>query len=306
MGYKLRKREYDYNESLFKEIGIQVQEVEGRNFLEISNIIAKNYRRLSIKCHPDKPGGSDEKIQALNRNKAALLQYIKPLSGKNRGLIIPEELKRYLQSIQQGQNDKRAEYYAVFTQVNILLLISSLVSYIYLGFKLYKAANFTDAPGILFSATLITSVTTFFLSVYLMSSLFKKAMDLQNPQREQGENLDQEELEDEISKSKAFKYLILTSQISNYLPPILLVAGLVLQYQSSCLNSKILIGFAALLGCSLLLHLASEIYERKVVNLVKTEGIGDEQNVPIGASTEKPSSIVNPDGAFNVSAHQVG
>ncbi|WP_353279523.1 hypothetical protein [Wolbachia endosymbiont (group B) of Xanthorhoe designata] len=34
MGYKLRKREYDYNESLFKEIGIQVQEVEGRNFLE--------------------------------------------------------------------------------------------------------------------------------------------------------------------------------------------------------------------------------------------------------------------------------
>ncbi|WP_395461228.1 molecular chaperone DnaJ [Wolbachia endosymbiont (group B) of Ablattaria laevigata] len=305
MGYKLRKREYDYNESLFKEIGIQVQEVEGRNFLEISNIIAKNYRRLSIKCHPDKPGGSDEKIQALNRNKAALLQYIKPLSGKNQGLIIPEELKRYLQSIQQGQNDKRAEYYAVFTRVNILLLISSLVSYIYLGFKLYKAANFTDAPGILFSATLITSVTTFFLSVYLMSSLFKKAMDLQNPQREQGENLDQEELEDEISKSKAFKYLILTSQISNYLPPILLVAGLVLQYQSSCLNSKILIGFAALLGCSLLLHLASEIYERKVVNLVKTEGRGDEQNVPIGASTEKPSSIVNPDSVHAHGREQV-
>lgn len=306
MGYKLRKREYDYNESLFKEIGIQVQEVEGCNFLEISNIIAKNYRRLSIKCHPDKPGGSDEKIQALNRNKAALLQYIKPLSGKNQGLIIPEELKRYLQSIQQGQNDKRAEYYTRFSLVSSLLLISSLVSYIYLAVKLYKAANFTDAPGILFSATLITYVTTFFLSVYLISSLFKKAMDLQNPQREQGENLDQEELKDEISKSKAFKYLILTSQISNYLPPILLVAGLVLQYQSSCLNSKILIGFAALLGCSLLLHLASEIYERKVVDLVKTEGIGDEQNVPIGALTEKPSSIVNPDGAFNVSAHQVG
>ena len=306
MGYKLRKREYNYNESLFKEIGIQVQEVEGRNFLEISNIIAKNYRRLSIKCHPDKPGGSDEKIQALNRNKAALLKYIKPLSEKNQGLIIPEELKRYLQSIQQGQNDKRAEYYAVFTQVNILLFISSLVSCIYLGVKLYKAANFTDAPGILFSATLITFVTTFFLSVYLISSLFKKAMDLQNPQREQGENLDQEELKDEISKSKAFKYLILTSQISNYLPSILLVAGLVLQYQSSCVDSKILIGFATVLGCSLLLHLASEIYERKVVNLVKTEGIGDEQNVPIGASTEKPSSIINPDGAFNVSAHQVG
>ncbi|AGJ98995.1 Putative dnaJ domain protein [Wolbachia endosymbiont of Drosophila simulans wNo] len=306
MGYKLKKREYDYNESLFKEIGIQVQEVEGRNFLEISNIIAKNYRRLSIKCHPDKTGGSDEKIQALNRNKAALLQYIKPLSGKNKGLIIPEEWKRYLQSIQQGQNDKRAEYYAVFTRVNILLLISSLVSYIYLAVKLYKAANFTDAPGILFSATLITFVTTFFLSVYLIASLLKKAMDLQNPQWEQGENLDQEELKDEISKSKAFKYLILTSQISNYLPSILLVAGLVLQCQSSCVDSKILIGFATVLGCSLLLRLASEIYERKVVDLIKTEGIGDEQNVPIGASTEKPSSIVNPDGAFNVSAHQVG
>lgn len=180
------------------------------------------------------------------------------------------------------------------------------MSYIYLGFKLYKAANFTDAPGILFSASLITSVTTFFLSVYLISSLLKKAMDLQNPQREQGENLDQEELKDEMFKSKAFKYLILTSHISNYLPPILLVAGLVLQYQSSCVDSKILIGFATVLGCSLLLHLASEIYERKVVNLVKTEGIGDEQNVPIGALTEKPSSIVNPDGAFNISAHQVG
>ncbi|WP_353279521.1 hypothetical protein [Wolbachia endosymbiont (group B) of Xanthorhoe designata] len=131
-------------------------------------------------------------------------------------------------------------------------------------------------------------------------------MDLQNPQWEQGENLDQEELKDEISKSKAFKYLILTSQISNYLPSILLVAGLVLQCQSSCVDSKILIGFATVLGCSLLLRLASEIYERKVVDLIKTEGIGDEQNVPIGASTEKPSSIVNPDGAFNVSAHQVG
>lgn len=262
---------------------------------------------MSIKCHPDKPGGSDEKIQALNGNKAALLQYIKPLSENNGGLIIPEEYKRRrVQPIQQGQNDKRAEYYAVFTRVNILLFISSLVSYIYLGCKLYKAANFTDAPGILFSASLITSVTTFFLSVYLISPLFKKAMDLQNPQREQSENLDQEELKDEMFKSKAFKYLILTSQISNYLSPILLVAGLVLQYQSSCVDSKILIGFAAVLGCGLLLHLASEIYERKVVNLVKTEGIGDEQNVPIGASTEKPSSIVNPDGAFNVSAHQVG
>ncbi|UIP91473.1 hypothetical protein IYZ83_004930 [Wolbachia pipientis] len=191
MRYKLRKREYNYNESLFKEIDIQVQEVEGRNFLEISNIIAKNYRRLSIKCHPDKTGGSDEKIKALNRNKAALLQYIKPLSERNKGLIIPEEFKRYLQSIHQGQNDKRAEYYAVFTQVNILLLISLLVSYIYLGVKLYKSANFTDAPGILFSATLITFVTIFFLSVYLISSLSKKAIDLQNPQREQDENLDQ-------------------------------------------------------------------------------------------------------------------
>ncbi len=234
------------------------------------------------------------------------MQYIKPLSGKNEGLIIPEELERCLQSIQQGQNDKHTKYYSVFTLVSFLPFISSLVSYIYLGCKLYKAANFTDAPGILFSASLITFVTTFFLSIYLISPLMEETVDLQNSQREQSENLDQEELKDEMFKSKAFKYLILTSQISNYLPPILLVAGLVLQYQSSCVDSKILIGFAAVLGCGLLLHLASEIYERKVVNLVKTEGIGDEQNVPIGASTEKPSSIVNPDGAFNVSAHQVG
>lgn len=306
MGYKLRKREYDYNESLFKEIGIQVQEVEGRNFLEISNIIAKNYRRLSIKCHPDKPGGSDEKIQALNRNKAALLQYIKPLSERNEGLIIPQEMRRYVQLIKQRQNDKHTKYYVVFSLVRFLLFISSLVSYIYLGCKLYKAANFTDTPGILFSASLITFVTTFFLSIYLISPLMKEIVDLQNSQREQGENLDQEERWEEILKSKRFKYFIFTSQCSSYLPPILLIAGLVLQYQSSCLDSKILIGFATVLGCSLLLHLASEIYERKVVNLVKTEGIGDEQNVPIGASTEKPSSIVNPDGAFNVSAHQVG
>lgn len=41
MGYKLRKREYNCNESLFKEIGIQVQEVEGRNFLEISKYNSK-------------------------------------------------------------------------------------------------------------------------------------------------------------------------------------------------------------------------------------------------------------------------
>ncbi|MCA7010005.1 molecular chaperone DnaJ [Wolbachia endosymbiont of Tribolium confusum] len=232
------------------------------------------------------------------------MQYIKPLSEKNQGLIIPEEWKRYLQSIQQGQNDKHTKYYVVFSLVNFLLFISSLVSHIYLGFKLYKAANFTDAPGILFSASLITFVTTFFLSVYLISSVVKEAMDLQNSRQKQGENLGQEELKDEMFKR--FKYLILTSQCSGHLPPILLVAGLALQYQSSCVDSKILIGFAAVLGCGLLLHLASEIYERKVVNLVKIEGIGDEQNVPIGASTEKPSSIVNPDGAFNVSAHQVG
>ncbi|RDD33609.1 molecular chaperone DnaJ [Wolbachia endosymbiont of Cylisticus convexus] len=306
MGYKLRKREYDYNESLFKELGIETQEVEGRNFLEISNIIAKNYRRLSIKCHPDKSGGSDEKIQALNRNKAALLQYIKSPNKKNRGLIIPEETRRCLQLIKQRQNNKYTKYYVVFSLVRFLLYISLLVSYIYLGFKLYKAANFTDAPGILFSASLITSVTIFFLSVYLIASVVKEDLDLQNSQREQGENLDQEERWEEILKSKRFKYLIFIAQYSSYLPPILLIAGLVLQYQSSCLNSKILIGSTAVLGCILLLQLASEIYERKVVNLVKTEGRGDEQNVPIGALTGKPSSIVNPDGAFNVSAHQVG
>ncbi|BET30150.1 MAG: hypothetical protein ABS251_01875 [Wolbachia endosymbiont of Ephestia elutella] len=110
---------------------------------------------------------------------------------------------------------------------------------------------------------------------------------------------------DEMFKSKAFKYLILISQISNYLPPILLIAGLVLQYQSSCVDSKVLIGFAIVLGCTLLLQLASEIYERKVVNLVKTEGRGDEQNVPIGALTEKPSSIVNPDSVHAHGREQV-
>ena len=162
--------------------------------------------------------------------------------------------------------------------------------YIYLGFKLYKAANFTDAPGILFSASLITFVTTFFLSVYLISSVVKEAMDSQNSQWKQGENLDQEELKDAMLKSKTFKYLILTSQCLSYLPPILLAAGLALQYQSSCVDSNILIGFAGVLGCSLLLYLASEIYERKVVDLIKTE---TEQEVSPSSSTVDSVNVLN-------------
>ncbi|MBC6686193.1 J domain-containing protein [Wolbachia pipientis] len=305
MGYKLRTREYDYNESLFKELGIETQEVEGRNFLEISNIITKKYRELARKSHSDKTGGSDEKMQAINEYKAGLLKYTKPLSnGEN--LIIVEEKQRYVQLAQQGQNDKRIKCFIIFGVVSLLLLISSLVSYLYLGFRLFKAANFTNAPGILFSASLITAVTTFFLTTYLTFSLVKKFVDLQNTQQEQGENLDQEELEEEMFKSRKYKFLTFTSQYLFYLPCILLGAGLTLQYQSSCIDSKILIGFAAVLGCILLLQLATEIYERKVVDLVKTEGRGTEQRAPVGMLTEKPSSTVDPDGAFNTSAHEVG
>ncbi|MDE5062566.1 hypothetical protein [Wolbachia endosymbiont of Drosophila tsacasi] len=180
------------------------------------------------------------------------------------------------------------------------------MSYLYLGFRLFKAANFTNAPGILFSASLITAVTTFFLTTYLTFSLVKKIVDLQDTQQEQGENLDQEELKEEIFKSRKYKFLTFTSQYLFYLPCILLGAGLTLQYQSSCVDSKILIGSAAVLGWILLLQLATEIYERKVVDLVKTEGRGAEQRAPVGMLTEKPSSTVDPNGAFNTSAHEVG
>lgn len=206
-----------------------------------------------------------------------------------------------MQLAQQGQNDKRIKCFIIFGVVSLLLLISSLVSYLYLGFRLFKAANFTNAPGILFSASLITAVTTYFTF-----SLVKKIVDLQNTQQEQGENLDQEELKEEMFKSRKYKFLTFTSQYLFYLPCILLGAGLTLQYQSSCVDSKILIGFAAVLGCILLLQLATEIYERKVVDLVKTEGRGTEQRAPVGILTEKPSSTIDPDGAFNTSAHEVG
>lgn len=306
MAYKLRTREYDYNESLFKELGIETQEVEGHNFLEISNIITKKYRELARKSHSDKTGGSDEKMQAINEYKAGLLKYTKPLSnGKN--LIIVEEKQRCVQLASQGQNDKRIKCLIIFGLVDLLLLISSLVSYLYLGFRLFKAANFTNAPGILFSASLITAVTTFFLTTYLTFSVVKKAVDLQNSAQRQGENLTQEDKVEMLQKERSeYKISIFASQYMPYLSCALLVAGLALQYQFGCMDSKVLIGFVAVLGCILLLQLATEIYERKVVDLVKTEGRGTEQRAPVGMLTEKPSSTIDPDGAFNASAHEVG
>lgn len=305
MGYKLRKREFDYYSLQFTGLRISKERIVGCNYLEVSKLIDQQYKRLAPEFHPDKTGGSDEKMQAINEYKAGLLKYTKPLSnGEN--LIIVEEKQRYVQLAQQGQNNKRIKCLIIFGLVSLLLLISSLVSYLYLGFRLFKAANFTNAPGILFSASLITAVTTFFLTTYLTFSLVKKIVDLQNTQQEQGENLDQEELKEEMFKSRKYKFLTFTSQYLFYLPCILLGAGLALQYQSSCVDSKILIGFAEVLGCILLLQLATEIYERKVVDLVKTEGRGTEQRAPVGMLTEKPSSTVDSDGAFNASAHGVG
>jgi hypothetical protein len=53
-----------------------------------------------------------------------------------------------------------------------------------------------------------------------------------------------------------------------------------------------------------MMKLAIEIYERKVVEVVKTEGMDPEQKEPLAILYgESPSGTVSPDGAFQTPAH---
>ncbi|APR98222.1 molecular chaperone DnaJ [Wolbachia endosymbiont of Folsomia candida] len=308
MGYKLSKKEFNYYSPQFTGLRISKESIVGCNYLEASKLIHQQYKRLASEFHSDKTKGSDEPMKAINRYKTELLKYIKPLSN-GAGLIVAWETQRYMQLAQQNQingNDKRTKYYSIFGLVNLFLGISLLASYIYLAIKLFKAANFTTTPGILFSASLIVTVASFMLSIYLISSVIKKVVDLQNPAQGQGENLTPEDIEEALQKEMSeYKFSIFVSQYTPYLSCALLVAGLGLQYQSGCMDSKVLVGLAAVLGCMLIAKLAIEIYERKVLEVVKTEGIGPEQRVPLAMLTEHPSSSINPDGTFHVSAHGV-
>lgn len=309
MGYKLRKREFDYCFPHFSGLNISKKRIVGCNYLEASKLIHQQYKRLAPEVHSDKTGGSDEPMKALNGHKAELLKYIKPLSN-GESLIAAWERQRYLQLAQQNQidwSDKRTKYYFIFGLVSLFLLISLIAASIYLGVRLFKAANFATIPGILFSASLIAAVTFVVLSTCFISFMIKKAVDLQNHAEEQGENVTSEDIEETLQKEMPkYKFLIFASQCVPYLSCALLVAGLGLQYQSGCMDSKVLIGFVAALGCILMVKLAVEIYERNVVEVVKTEGMGTEQRAPLAILDKEPpsSNVDHGSGVLNASEAQ--
>lgn len=309
MGYKLRKREFDYLLPAFTGLRISKESIVGCDYIEASKLTDQHYKRSALEFHSDKTGGSDEQMQTLNGHKAELLKYIKPLSN-GESLIVAWETQRYMQLTPQNQknwDDKRTKYYSIFSLVNLFLLISLIASSIYLGVRLFIAANFTAIPGILFSASLIVTVTFVVLSTCFISSMIKKAVDLQNYAEEQGENLTLEDIGETLQKERPkYKFLIFASQCMPYLSCALLVAGLGLQYQSGCMDSKVLIGLVAVLGCTLMMKLAVEIYERNVVEVVKTEGMGTEQRAHLAIlDKEPPSGSVNRDSdVLNASAAQ--
>ena len=294
MGYKLRKREYVYAQGVLKKLAIDIEEAAGLNFLQISDLIAKKYRRLALRFHPDKPGGSDKEIKSINDSKQKLLKYIEPLRNGGR-LISNAETELLKQQSKIDFNDRRTKYAVIFILVDLLLMISLCISYIYLGIRLFKAANFATTPGILFSASLITAISTFLLTLYFFFSVAKKASGLLQVQ---GGTLDQEELKEALQKEIAEnrKYI---SQYASYFSLALLITGLALQYQSNYVDTTVLIGLVAVLGCTLLRYLVVEVYERKVVELIKIEEKESEQKEKNRGEGELSTSV-DPKSSLNV------
>lgn len=248
---RLRRIEYDYYKNKFTELGIESQEVENCNHSEVSSLINKKWKKLSLKHHPDKTGGKRENFDVINKAKKDLLIYIKPLNNEKGSLILLQErqlvlqdTQKFLQEYKQFSQQIKTGLYKIdrskykhlnnstlFTFFILQLLdITSLVSYLYLGIKLFNAANFTAIPNILFSATLFTAIAGVALS----------------------------------NKTSESKILTYTNRYYSYFSGALLVVGLVLQYQSNCMDYGILIGVLLILGCDFLSKSATEIYERGV------------------------------------------
>ncbi|XGA08367.1 MAG: DnaJ domain-containing protein [Wolbachia endosymbiont of Xenopsylla cheopis] len=107
MGKYLTKREFEYKSGLFAALGINKKDVVGKNFEQLFKLISKQYRTLSLKCHPDKSQNNskevkdenDKKFQILDDTKKRLNKYILPLQKEQGSLIIPSEHEEFLSTL---------------------------------------------------------------------------------------------------------------------------------------------------------------------------------------------------------------
>ncbi|WP_339046965.1 J domain-containing protein [Candidatus Mesenet endosymbiont of Phosphuga atrata] len=285
MGKYLTKREFEYKSDLFEALGIKKEDAVGKNFEQLSQLIGKQYRTLSLKCHPDKFQNSskevkdenDKKFQILDDAKKRLSKYILPLQKEQGSLIIPSEYEEFL-SILQSKHEfsRRGKMYLLYALSFLFISLLSLVSYCYLISKLVIkcqsiSLNLSNAS---FYGALICFIA-FPISFFALTCFAAK--DLSKIKNSE-ECLDQEDLvnklEDKFSKKMGYKPLILLMKCLPTMAIILTAASLITE---SALNNfktvdtKLLIGVSLLILSFGLKCLADEVYERKVVNLVKEE-----------------------------------
>ncbi|GHM58370.1 MAG: hypothetical protein sL5_04870 [Candidatus Mesenet longicola] len=290
MGKYLTKREFECKDNLFRVLGVEKEDAVGKNFAQLFQLIGKQYRTLSLKCHPDK-GGSNEKMIALINAKNNITDYIKLLDLNYHlttiqiGISSPQEDVQIVEEMERGEEVECSKHYNIVTIFAVLLIYASLI---YLTVKFFQNIQL-DLKNILFGIGLAGFVTTIIAGSLLQFHLKKAIDELQKEAQERSKALTVDDssldLEKELQRNK--KYSILCT-ISRYLMPLSIVtmaASLVIE---SALNdfktvdTKLLIGVSLLILSFGLIYLANEIQERKVANLVKeerTEGKLDDINV---------------------------
>ncbi|WP_339045811.1 hypothetical protein [Candidatus Mesenet endosymbiont of Agriotes lineatus] len=298
MGKYLTKREFEYKSSLFAALGIKKEDAVGKNFAQLSKLIGKQYRTLSLECHPDKFQNSskevkdenDKKFQILDDTKKRLNKYILPLQKERGSLIISSEYEEFF-SILQSEREffRRDKMYLLYLLSFLFTSLLSLVSYCYLISRLVIkcqsiSLNLSNAS---FYGALICFIAipiSFFAFTCFAAKDFSKIKSSE-------ECLDQEDLtnklEDKFSKKMEYKTLILLMKCLPTMAIILTAASLITESaldNFKTVDTQLLIGVSLLILSFGLQCLANEIYERKVVNLVKeerAEGKLDDVNINV-------------------------
>ena len=84
----LTRNQYYSNQdlrNLFSRLGMKAEEVISQEFDDVLKLVERRFRKLSLKCHPDKEKDEEkkkiatEKFQKLNADKNRLKQYLNDL-----------------------------------------------------------------------------------------------------------------------------------------------------------------------------------------------------------------------------------
>lgn len=225
-------------------------------------------------------------MNTLINSKNNIVTYIIPLGLGNNLIRVQETIDFLKESMQileatrreyEAQYSKRSKAYMFYSVEFVSIRLLHTSSFIYLAVKFFQNAQL-DLKNILFGAGLVGFITTLVASSLLQSHLKKTIESIQKEAQEKSETLTLDDLflglEKKLKENK--KYSILSTTLKYLLPLsiITMAAGLIVESALSdfkTVDTKLLIGVSLLILSFGLQYLANEIYERKVVNLVKEE-----------------------------------